>query len=43
MEGYMTSYGYIGYVDGRRMLFVSENEYDEYLNEVNNKGEHTNE
>lgn len=33
MEGYLTSYGYMGYVAGRWMLFVTESEYYEYLNE----------
>jgi len=33
MEGYLTSYGYIGFVTGRWMLFATESEYYEYLNE----------
>ena len=33
MEGYLTSYGYMGYVAGHWMLFATESEYYEYLNE----------
>jgi len=33
MEGYLISYGYIGFVSGRWMLFATEPEYYEYLNE----------
>ncbi len=33
MKGYDTSNGYMGYVSGRYMLFVSEEEYREYLSE----------
>jgi hypothetical protein len=33
MEGYLTSYGYMGFVTGRWMLFATESEYYEYLNE----------
>ncbi len=31
MKGYDTSNGYMGYVDGKYMLFVSEEEYREYI------------
>lgn len=31
MYGYMTSYGYLGLVDGQWMLFATETEYREYL------------
>lgn len=31
MKGYDTSAGYMGYVNGRYMLFVSEEEYREYI------------
>lgn len=31
MKGYNTSNGYMGYINGRYMLFVSEEEYLEYL------------
>ena len=34
MSGYWTSYGYVGYVYGRKMLFVTEHEYYEYMKEV---------
>lgn len=30
MKGYSVSNGYMGYVDGRYMLFVSQEEYREY-------------
>ena len=33
MKGYVTSAGYMGWVDGRWMLFASETEYYEYLEE----------
>ena len=33
MKGYDTSAGYMGYVNGKYMLFVSEEEYREYLKE----------
>lgn len=35
MNGYLTSYGYMGLVDTRWMLFATENEYYEYLAEQN--------
>ena len=31
MKGYVTANGYMGYVDGRYMLFASEEEYLEYM------------
>lgn len=33
MKGYITASGYMGLVDGRYMLFASEEEYLEYLEE----------
>lgn len=33
MEGYVTSYGYMGLVSGRWILFATEAEYYEYLND----------
>ena len=35
MSGYWTSYGYIGFVDGQKMLFASDIEYYEYMEEFN--------
>lgn len=34
MYGYYTSYGYIGFVDGRKILFATEEEYYEYMEET---------
>ena len=34
MKGYNTSEGYIGLVEGRYILFASEADYREYLDEV---------
>ncbi len=34
MKGYATAEGYMGFVNGRYMLFASESEYQEYLEEV---------
>ena len=31
MKGYDTSNGYMGYVDGRYLLFASESEYMDYM------------
>lgn len=31
MDGYYTSYGYVGYVNGEPMLFATEDEYLEYI------------
>ncbi len=33
MKGYLVSDGYMGYVDGRYMLFASETDYMEYMND----------
>ena len=30
MKGYVTDCGYMGYVDGRYVLFASESDYVEY-------------
>ena len=30
MKGYVTDSGYMGYVDGRYVLFASESDYVEY-------------
>lgn len=31
MKGYYTSSGYMGFVEGKYMLFASETEYYEYM------------
>lgn len=31
MKGYYTSYGYMGYVDGRYKLFATETDYIDYV------------
>lgn len=31
MSGYFTYNGYMGYVDGKYMLFASEGDYREYI------------
>ncbi len=31
MKGYYTSAGYMGYADGRWVLFASEQDYREYM------------
>lgn len=31
MKGYVVSNGYMGYVDGKYLLFASEDDYREYL------------
>lgn len=31
MKGYSTESGYMGYVDGRYMLFATEGDYVEYV------------
>lgn len=31
MKGYYTSYGYMGYVNGRYQLFATEAEYIDYI------------
>ena len=33
MKGYTTGERYMGYVNGRYMLFASESEYKEYMEE----------
>lgn len=32
MKGYNTPDGYMGFVDGRYLLFSSERDYQEYIN-----------
>lgn len=34
MKGYYTSYGYKGYVSGRWMLFATEDEYFECMEDL---------
>lgn len=34
MKGYITAIGYMGYVKGRYLLFASEQDYREYLNDI---------
>ena len=34
MQGYHTSYGYKGYVRGRWILFATEDEYIEFMREL---------
>ena len=34
MKGYATAEGYMGFVNGSYMLFVSESEYREYMDEM---------
>ena len=31
MKGYLVGFGYMGFVDGRYLLFATEEEYYEYL------------
>lgn len=33
MKGYLTATGYMGYVDGRYLLFCSEDDYLDYVRE----------
>ena len=33
MKGYVVDAGYMGYVDGRYMLFANEDDYLEYFSE----------
>ena len=33
MKGYSTGYGYMGYIDGSYVMFASEDEYREYMEE----------
>lgn len=34
IKGYLVKEGYMGYVNGIYMLFASENDYREYVNEA---------
>ena len=34
MKGYYVESGYMGYVDGRYMLFASEEDYEDYIREA---------
>ena len=34
MKGYYTSNGYMGLVEGEYMLFASESDYQEYMEEI---------
>lgn len=36
-KGYVVSSGYIGYVDGEKMLFATEDDYIEYIKEEESK------
>ena len=36
MKGYLVPYGYIGFVDVRKMLFATIDEYYEYMEEMEN-------
>lgn len=38
MSGFYVKSGYIGIVDGKRMLFATEAEYHEYLEDHANDG-----
>lgn len=31
-DGYISGYGYIGFVNGKKMLFATEEEYRDFLN-----------
>ena len=33
MKGYYEGYSYVGYVNGKKMRFATEQEYKEYLEE----------
>lgn len=33
MKGYVIDAGYMGYVDGRYMLFADEEDYRDYMND----------
>ncbi len=37
MRGYLVSSGYMGWVNGRWMLFATEDEYLEYMREINDE------
>ena len=34
MKGYVTSNGYMGYVDGKYILFASDKEYFEFMEDL---------
>ena len=34
MKGYLVNSGYMGYVEGGYMLFASESDYQEYMEEI---------
>lgn len=34
MKGYAVESGYMGYVEGRYMLFASEMDYEDYMNDT---------
>ena len=34
MKGYVTAMGYMGYVEGRYLLFCSESDYVDYMSEL---------
>jgi len=36
VSGYYIGYGYMGYVDGKYMLFATEQEYYEYIGLIEN-------
>ncbi len=35
MKGYYTAYGYMGYVNGKYILFATESDYIEYVTDNN--------
>ena len=35
MKGYVTEHGYMGYVNGKYLLFADENDYADYIRENN--------
>lgn len=37
MKGYCVAEGYMGYVQGKYILFASEQDYKEFFLEINNK------
>ena len=37
MRGYLVSSGYMGWVNNRWMLFATEDEYLEYMREINDE------
>ena len=37
MKGYVTMAGYMGYINGRYILFATEEDYIEAYKELNNK------